>query len=157
MQDLSDFVFINMANITLARWNSYLNGIKHDGLAPLSTAPIHLGSLCPDNVIGKDEKEIAMMTSIIPAHLTLKRPGTTPTPSLQDLHRTAARNQDHQAGKCSGNLVVKTDKVEAGPPTNDSDRPRVRVLINDNYCVTQRDFVERAKRTETMVNSVANC
>ena len=63
MQDLSDFVFVNMANITLARCDSYLDHmkpeIKHDSLAALSTAPIHLGTLFPDSVIQKAEEEIA--------------------------------------------------------------------------------------------------
>ena len=61
MQDLSDFVFVNMAKMNLARHDSYLDhrksGIKHDTPAVLKTAPIHL-SICPDSVIQKTEEEI---------------------------------------------------------------------------------------------------
>ena len=44
-------------------------------------------------------------------------------------------------------------RVKARPPTTHSDQPRVKVLINDNYCVTQRGFVERPGRKETFVNN----
>ena len=42
-------------------------------------------------------------------------------------------------------------KVKTRPPTIHSDRPRVRVLRNDNYCVTQQDFVDMAGSKETVV------
>ena len=46
MEHLSDFIFISMANITLARRDSYLahlrSGIKPDTLAALRTTPLHM-------------------------------------------------------------------------------------------------------------------
>ena len=49
MQDLSEGVFINMANFTLARRDSYLEylhaGVKHDTVNALRTSPVHLNSL----------------------------------------------------------------------------------------------------------------
>ena len=46
MQDLSEGVFISVANFTLARRDSYLEylhaGVKQDTVTALRTAPIHL-------------------------------------------------------------------------------------------------------------------
>ena len=50
--------------------------------------------------------------------------------------------------------MVRVDEVDA---TTHSKWPRVRVLANDNYCVTQRGLVETAGRKETLVNSLVNC
>ena len=62
MQDLSDGVFINVANLTLARRDSYLEyikaGIKQDTLTSLRIAPLHLSALFPDHIIAKAEEEI---------------------------------------------------------------------------------------------------
>ena len=62
MQDLSDGVFINVANLTLARSDSYLEyikaGIKEDMLMSLRTAPLHMSALFPDHIIAKAEEEI---------------------------------------------------------------------------------------------------
>ena len=62
MQDLSEGVFISMANFTLARRDSYLEylhaGVKQDTLNALRTSPVHLNSLFPDQLITKAEEEI---------------------------------------------------------------------------------------------------
>ena len=62
MQDLSEGVFISMANFTLARRDSYLEylhaGVKQDTLNTLRTSPVHLNSLFPDQLITKAEEEI---------------------------------------------------------------------------------------------------
>ena len=62
MQDLSEGVFVNVANLTLARRDSYLDflkiGIKQDTLTSLRTAPLHLSALFPDHIISKAEEEI---------------------------------------------------------------------------------------------------
>ena len=61
MQDLSEGVFISMANFTLAHRDSYLDylhaGVKQDTLTALCTAPVHLHSLFPDQLITKAEEE----------------------------------------------------------------------------------------------------
>ena len=63
MQDLSEGVFISMANLTLARRDSYLEfirgGVKPDTLTALRTAPVHLHSLFPDSLLAKAEDEIS--------------------------------------------------------------------------------------------------
>ena len=62
MEHLTDFVFVNMANVTLLRRDSYLAylkaGIKADTLAALRTAPVHLPTLFPDSVIKQAEEDI---------------------------------------------------------------------------------------------------
>ena len=63
MQDLSEAVFINMANFTLARRDSYLDylhaGVKQDTVHALRTSPVHLNALFPDQLIAKAEEEIS--------------------------------------------------------------------------------------------------
>ena len=63
MQDLSEGVFISMANLTLARRDSCLEficgGVKPDTLTALGTAPVHLHSLFPDSLLVKAEDEIS--------------------------------------------------------------------------------------------------
>ena len=63
MQDLSEGVFISVANFTLARRDSYLEylhaRVKQDTLAALRTAPIHIHSLFPDQLLMKAEEEVA--------------------------------------------------------------------------------------------------
>ena len=67
MEHLTDFVFVTMGNLTLVRRDAYLshfkNGIKHDTLAALRTAPLQFATLFPDFVIKKAEEEIAYYDS----------------------------------------------------------------------------------------------
>ena len=62
MQDLSEGVFINMANFTLAHRDSYLDylhaGVKQDTVNALRTSPVHLNALFPDQLITKAKEEI---------------------------------------------------------------------------------------------------
>ena len=63
MQDLSEGVFISMANLTLARRDSYLEylhgGVKQGTLTALSTALVHMTSLFPDQLLVKAKDEIS--------------------------------------------------------------------------------------------------
>ena len=58
MEHLSEFVFINVANMTLARRDAYLAhvkaGIKQDTLSALRKTPIHLDKLFPDQRAEED-------------------------------------------------------------------------------------------------------
>ena len=60
MQELSEGIFINMANLTLAHRDSYLDylraGVKQDTLIALCTAPLHMNSLFPDQSLAKAVK-----------------------------------------------------------------------------------------------------
>ena len=55
-------MFINVANLTLARRDSSLEyikaGIKQDTLASLRTVPLHMSVLFPDHIIAKAEEEL---------------------------------------------------------------------------------------------------
>ena len=59
---ISDGVFKNVGNLTLARSNSYLEflkaGIKQATLMSIRTAPIHMSALFPDHINSKAEEEI---------------------------------------------------------------------------------------------------
>ena len=50
MQDLSDFLFIDMVDVNLLRCDRYLDyvkaGVKHDTLAALRNSPVHMASQC---------------------------------------------------------------------------------------------------------------
>ena len=63
MEHLTEFVFVNMANTTLLRRDSYLSylkaGIKADTLNALRTSPLHLETLFPDSLIKRAEEDIS--------------------------------------------------------------------------------------------------
>ena len=63
MEHLSDFVFMTVANSTLARRDAYLShlkaGIKPDTLASLRTAPLQMATLFPDEALKQAEQDIA--------------------------------------------------------------------------------------------------
>ena len=63
LEHLSDFVFVTVANTTLACRDSYLShlktGIKPDTLAALRTAPLHIPILFPDEALRQAEQDIA--------------------------------------------------------------------------------------------------
>ena len=62
MEHLTKFVFVNMANATLLRRDSYLAylkaGVKVDTLNALRTSPLHLDTLFPDSCVKKAEEDI---------------------------------------------------------------------------------------------------
>ena len=78
MEHLSDFVFLSMANLTLARQDSYLyhlkTGIKPDTLAALRSLPLQMAMLFQDNVLKLTEEKTLLASKardiLIPAHLT---------------------------------------------------------------------------------------
>ena len=63
MEHLTDFVFVNMANTTLLRRDSYLlylkAGVKADTLNALRSAPLDLDTLFPDKIVKQAEEDIA--------------------------------------------------------------------------------------------------
>ena len=67
LEHLTEFVFISMGNLTLARTDAYLThlktGVKPDTLAALRTAPVHISTLFPDSVIKRAVEEIAHFES----------------------------------------------------------------------------------------------
>ena len=67
MEHKSDFVFLSMVNLTLARRDAYLahfrSSIKPDTLAALRTAPLHMATLFPYNVLKKAKEGIASLSA----------------------------------------------------------------------------------------------
>ena len=116
MQDLSEGIFISVANFTVARRDSYLEclhaGVKQHTLTSLRTAPVHLQSLFQDQFLIRAEKEVAR--------------------SEERLNWTGSRLS--QLGSKYAN-ASRERKVVASLPLSHRNRPRVLNLVNDNYCV----------------------
>ena len=79
MQDLSEGLFISVANFTLARRDSYLDclhaGVKQDTLTALRTVPVHLQSLFPDQLLIKAEEEVARSEERRSSSQSHRKPG----------------------------------------------------------------------------------
>ena len=130
MEHLTDFVFVNVANVTLLRRDSYLAylkaGIKADTLAALRTAPLHLHTLFPDSVIKQAEDDIASFDK----GRSTRKVGTT----LTNVQR-ASRITESKRGRLGRIYHVDTTDAEKGSISFHHDLPRPSSLINDNYCV----------------------
>ena len=133
MQDLSEAVFINMANFTLARRDSYLDylhaGVKQDTVHALRTSPVHLNALFPDQLIAKAEEEVGKSEE-------RRSSGTS--------HRQQGRFHPYASDKSTSHHTDKKnvpawkqikDKQQAKPPHSPRSRLRGPSLINDSYCV----------------------
>ena len=63
MQHLADIIFVQMGNITLLRWDAYLDhlkqGVKPDTWCALRNSPLNSSGLFPDDVVRRAEEEIA--------------------------------------------------------------------------------------------------
>ena len=72
LQHLSDFTFIQMANLTLVRRDSYLEhlkpGIKPDTFSALRNCTLNTHALFPDAVIRKAEDEISQFETLKHTH-----------------------------------------------------------------------------------------
>ena len=140
IQDLSEDVFISMANFTLARRDSYLEylhtGVKQDTLTALRTAPVHLLSLFHDQLITKAEEEICRSEERHSHSSSHRRQGR--------FHPYAPSDRsDNQLDRKSGNPAWKQIRVSNNPrkvvaSLQPSPRNRLRVpsRVNDNHCVT---------------------
>ena len=128
MQDLSEGVFISMANLTVARRDSYLEficgGVKPDTLTALRTAPVHLNSLFLDSLLVKAEDEISRSEERCSSGSVHRKPGR--------FHRTGSPLLRPGCKLETGKLDIK---VVVKPQTSPKSRPRVSRSINDNYCV----------------------
>ena len=67
LEHLTDFVFVTVANTTLARRDSYLShlktGIIPDTFAALRTAPLNLATLFPEEALKQEEQDIVKFES----------------------------------------------------------------------------------------------
>ena len=137
MHHLSEFVFINVANMTLARRDAYLAhvkaGIKQDTLSALRQAPIHLDKLFPDQTLKRAEEDIAQFEN-------KGRPAQTSSNYRKDrLHPykglTRVPEIRGPANRPGKTLVPITRKERARPHISQHIRPRVSLLTSDNQCV----------------------
>ena len=137
MQDLSDGVFINVANLTLACRDSYLKaGIKQDTLRSLRTAPNHKSALFPDHIISKAEEICHHEDKCTsgPSGHTGNLNLSTLTVSLPDSSKTlTGRPVDQYGSKLEG---VDRDLTGARPPLTLNDQQSPSNSVNDNYCVS---------------------
>ena len=80
MQDLSEGIFISIANFTLARRDSYLEylhaGVKQDTTTALRTAPVHLQSLLPDQLLINAEEEVVRNDERCLSSQSHRKPGS---------------------------------------------------------------------------------
>ena len=137
MQDLSEAVFINMANFTLARRDSYLDylhaGVKQDTLHALRTSPVHLNALFPDQLIAKAEEEKSEeRRSSDTSHRQQGRFYPYAASDKATSHHTDKKNVP--AWKQS-KTSSKLGKVVVRPQHSPRSLPRGSSLINDNHCV----------------------
>ena len=156
MEHLTDFVFITMRNLTLARRDAYLNhvknGIKPDTLAALRIVPLHISTLFPDAVIKQAEEEIT--------HYDNKGQST----SLSSHYKGRFHPYERSSKKAEGRLEAKQerpvlgdvslDEVEARTLTFHHNLPRASSHTNDNHCITrsQDRLLARSTCTEQTMN-----
>ena len=140
IQDLSEGVFISMANLTLAHRDSYLEfihgGVKPDTLTALRTAPVHLHSLFPDSLLVKAEDEISRSEE-------RRSSGSSHTGSLDVFTHTLPQVADQRIYRTRSPPHRPESKLETGkwdrkvvakPQTSPKSRSRVQRKVNDNYC-----------------------
>ena len=138
MQDLSEGVFISMANFTLAdRRDSYLEylhaGVKQDSqhYVLLSFTCIHFSRTIYSSKLKRKYPE-ARRGILLASHTG------NPVISIHTLPMTDLLNQTRnllsQLGNKSEN-AKRERKVVASPPLSHRNRPRVLNCVNDNYCV----------------------
>ena len=152
MEHLSEFVFISVANMTLARRDAYLAhvkaGIKQDTLSALARASIHLDKLFPDQILKRAEEDIAQH----------ENKGCSVQPSSnyrkQCFHlyqRSDKGTRDQRSGKLAWKILVITiRKGRARPHSSLHIRPRVSLLRNDNQSLFSRRLT-RSKQTLSCV------
>ena len=110
MQDLSDGVFINMANLTLARRDSYLEflkaGIKLDTLMSLRIAPIDLSAYFRITLYPRQKRRYGTVkTNVLPVPPTGNLNATTLIVRLLDCSKILPGSPVHLHGSKSEGMV----------------------------------------------------
>ena len=139
MQDLSEAVFINMANFTLARRDSYLDylhaGVKQDTLHALRTSPVHLNALFPDQLLSKlRKKSIRAKRGVLPVLHTDSQVASTHMLQVTRLLAITPTRRTSLLGNRS-KTSSRLGKVVARPQLSHRSLPRGSSLINDNHCI----------------------
>ena len=132
MEDLSDFVFVSMADVTLVRRDSYLahfkSGLKQDTLAASRQAPLNLPTLFPDSVLGKAKEDIGKFED--KGHFHVQFGGR------RDNHFYHYKRSDNQTQEQKSGKLGCFSKKKGGHQSNKflSLSDRVSCHINDTYC-----------------------
>ena len=133
MEHLTDFVFVSMGNLTLARRDSYLmhikTGIKPNTLASLKTAPLQMATLFPDRILKRAEDNIA----------NYKSKGRSSHGKCQyHPYERSERKFDKRPNKPTWKNIgakYQSRKPKGRSSHYTSDQPRASSPINDNYCL----------------------
>ena len=126
MQDLSEGVFISMANFTLACRDSCLEylhaGVKQDTLTALRTAPVHLQSLFLDQLLIKAEEEVARNEERCSSNQSHRKPGPFYPYASND---KSSRQPDRKSSIPAWKQIRKRQqgKKGRGKPTSFSQKP----------------------------------
>ena len=137
LEHLTDFVFVTVANTTLARRDSYLShlklGVKPDTFAALRTGPLHIHTLFPDSALKQAEQDIANFESKGQTHSGRKVAFT-----LMSV-RTNAQTSESRTALLGRILVTGANRRKENPKplTTHRDQPRASSPINDNYFVNR--------------------
>ena len=127
MEHLTDFVFITMGNLALARRDSYLshlkNGVKPDTFAALRTGPLHIATLFAETVVKKAEEEIALYDN--KSHPTATTSHTRPRFHLYERpdKKQESRSEGKQDRPAWKNINRRPFKRGRGKASNFSSRP----------------------------------
>ena len=153
MQALSEFVFINMANVTLLRHDNYLDllksGVKFDRVAALQIAPLYMTSLFLDSRIARAEDTIS--------HHDDKHHSSDSRKKSDWYHPYQQVGKHEPEGGKKFVIPAWKQLSHLGQSKRGrgkasqlfSNWPRVTLHINDNYCVPKWDYVERAGQAES--------
>ena len=117
-------VFINVADMTLARRDAYLPhmkaGIKQDTLSALRQAPIHLDKLFPDEIVKRAEEDIAQFENKC-------RPAQNPSSFRKDRFHPYQRSdkgaRDQRSGKPALKNIGTYNHKRKGKASHFSARP----------------------------------
>ena len=137
MQDLSEAVFINMANFTLARRDSYLDylhaGVKQDTLHALRTSPVHLNALFLDQLLSKAEEEICKSEEWRSSGTSHRQPSRFHPYAASD--KVTSHHTDKKNVPAWKQISSRLGKVVARPQLSHRSLSRGSSLINDNHCI----------------------
>ena len=158
MEHLTDFVFVNMANTTLLRRDSYLSylkaGVKADTLNALRSAPLELH--CSRTQLSSKQRRILLILTEIALGRFTRRADITPMRGR--IGSLTLRNRTDRPGK----MFLLTASIDEGRENTSipHDQPRASSRINDNYCVTNLQARLLAgsthKKTLTFQDTVVN-
>ena len=132
MEHLSEFVFISMGNLTLARRDSYLNhikgGVKPDTIAALRTAPLHIPTLFRI-VSSKGQKKKLLTLKPRDSLAQWVRVGTT---HMSVQRKGRIRNRIPRVTDPLGRTLAKgtTRNRRGSLPVTHRDQPRASIPIN---------------------------